>query len=95
MFYHYAINYTKKRINSIEALRDKKIEEDDHRWAEEARERMNADLALLEHFYEDLDEKPSVYWTEKKAIQELYEPRIEIEVHNGGIFYLSSDSIIH
>lgn len=73
----------------------KKIEEDDHRWAEEARERMNADLALLEHFYEDLDEKPSVYWTEKKAIQELYEPRIEIEVHNGGIFYLSSDSIIH
>lgn len=56
---------------------------------------MNADLALLEHFYEDLDEKPSVYWTEKKAIQELYEPRIEIEVHNGGIFYLSSDSIIH
>ncbi|KZZ86276.1 YqhG family protein [Bacillus sp. SJS] len=70
-----------------------KIAEDDHSWADEARQRWNADLMLLQHFYEDMEEKPEVYELEKEALKELYEPNIHISVNNGGIFYLNQRTI--
>ena len=51
-------------------------------------ERWNNDLALLNQFYEDTEEKPEEYEIEKKALQTLYEPKIDIKVQNGGLFYL-------
>ncbi|WP_059103256.1 YqhG family protein [Shouchella shacheensis] len=57
-------------------------------WAMEAVERWNTDLALLEAFYENQEQKPKSYESEKQALQEQYEPHIEVKLINGGIFYL-------
>ena len=69
------------------------IAEDDHSWADAARERWNKDLKLLEHFYEDVEEENESYETEKKALQEQYEPKINISFINGGLFYLTEKVI--
>ena len=57
-------------------------------WAEASLKRWNNDLSLLNQFYEDTEEKPEEYEIEKKALQTLYEPKIDIKVQNGGLFYL-------
>ncbi|WML59760.1 YqhG family protein [Neobacillus sp. PS2-9] len=69
------------------------INEDDHSWAEEARKRWDQDLKLLEHFYEEIEEENENYETEKKALQEQYEPKINISFINGGLFYLTDKAI--
>ncbi|MED4165033.1 YqhG family protein [Halalkalibacterium halodurans] len=57
-------------------------------WAEQANRRWQEDLHLLEQFYEHVDEKPESYEVEKASLRGLYEPRIVIDVVNGGLFYL-------
>jgi hypothetical protein len=69
------------------------IEDDDHSWADEARKRWDQDLRLLDHFYEDADEDNESYQTEKLALQEQYEPKINISFINGGLFYLTENAI--
>ncbi|WP_332697927.1 YqhG family protein [Halalkalibacter lacteus] len=64
------------------------VENEDKLWAEEAIDRWNADLALLEKFYEDEEEKPESYHVEKQALQEQYEPNIHVAIINGGMFYI-------
>lgn len=71
------------------------IESDDHSWADAARERWNEDLALLDHFYEGLEEKPESYETEKEALREQYEPKVKIEIINGGLFYLTPQALMN
>ncbi|WP_042355070.1 YqhG family protein [Bacillus rubiinfantis] len=66
---------------------------DDHTWAEEARKRWEQDLQLLDHFYEDCKEESASYETEKKALQEQYEPKVNITFINGGLFYLTEKAI--
>ncbi|WP_096434688.1 YqhG family protein [Alteribacter populi] len=61
---------------------------EEHGWAEEAKTKMEKDIALLETFYGGNDEKPESYAIEKSAIQRQYEPKIRISVINGGLFYL-------
>ncbi|MGD6815553.1 YqhG family protein [Metabacillus sp. 84] len=83
----------KSGMQRIRTHIEQRISEDDHTWAEEAKQRWNADLMLLHHFYEDMEEKPEVYELEKGALKDLYEPRIHISVNNGGIFYLNEKTI--
>lgn len=61
----------------------------DSTWAQEAHKRWEQDKALLDHFYEGLEEYPETYYKEKKAIQEQYEPTVQVEIVNGGLYYLS------
>ncbi|RID89405.1 hypothetical protein D1953_02245 [Peribacillus asahii] len=65
------------------------FEQDDHTWAEQAVQRWNNDLRLLEHFYNESEEKSESYYTEKEALKAQYEPKIHISIVNGGLFYLS------
>ncbi|WP_409251334.1 YqhG family protein [Bacillus sp. SCS-153A] len=58
-------------------------------WAEAARARWQEDLDLLDQFYEGQDEKPESYHVEKQALAEQYEPKILVEIINGGLFYLT------
>lgn len=76
----------------LEQYIGKKIEQDDHTWAEQAIARWNEDLALLDHFYEEMEEKPECYYMEKQALEEQYKPKITISVINGGLFYLQPRS---
>ncbi|MFK3937220.1 YqhG family protein [Alkalihalobacillus sp. NPDC078783] len=57
-------------------------------WAVQARQRWQQDTELLESFYEEYAEKPESYQLEKEALREQYEPRIEVEMINGGLFFL-------
>lgn len=77
----------------IEQYIQAQIEDDDHSWADEAQKRWQEDLILLEHFYENLDKKPECYEIEKQALQNQYEPKITIQMINGGLFYLSQKAM--
>ena len=77
-----------RALERLDALMDDIIRQDDHSWAEEAKQRRDKDLKVLEYFYEGIEEKPESYELEKKAMEERYEPRIKIEIINGGLFYL-------
>ncbi|MGG3889225.1 YqhG family protein [Metabacillus fastidiosus] len=80
---------TQSGLNRIQTFLKQIIEKENHQWAADAKKRWDADLALLNHFYEDLEEKPDCYYLEKAALQDLYEPKINVTIQNGGVFYLS------
>jgi hypothetical protein len=80
-------------MSRIETYLTSVINQDDHSWAEEARERWDQDLRLLNHFYEDIEEDDENYETEKMALKEQYEPKISISFINGGLFYLTDKAI--
>jgi hypothetical protein len=83
----------KSGMTRIENYLKSAIEVEDHSWAEEAKKRWEQDLRLLDHFYEDEEEENESYETEKKALQEQYEPKINISFINGGLFYLTDKAI--
>jgi len=80
-------------MSRIETYLTSVINNDDHSWAEDARERWDKDLRLLNHFYEDIEEDNENYETEKIALKEQYEPKISISFINGGLFYLTDKAI--
>jgi hypothetical protein len=77
----------------IENFLKEVIANDDHTWAEKARQRWEKDLTLLNHFYENDEDKNESYEIEKMALQEQYEPKINISFINGGLFYLTEKVI--
>jgi Bacterial protein YqhG of unknown function len=83
----------KSGVTRIENLLRANLSEEDHTWAEEARQRWKKDLQLLEHFYKDVEEDAESYEIEKQALREQFEPKINISVINGGIFYLTDQAI--
>jgi hypothetical protein len=76
-------------IARIRAQIQKELESQPTDWAQAARTRWEEDLNLLDQFYEGQDEKPESYYVEKQALAEQYEPKIKVEIINGGLFYLS------
>ncbi|EKN69828.1 hypothetical protein BABA_07726 [Neobacillus bataviensis LMG 21833] len=83
----------KSGMSRVETYLKSVISEEDHSWADEARKRWDQDLRLLDHFYEDAEEDNESYSTEKQALQEQYEPKINISFINGGLFYLTDKAI--
>jgi hypothetical protein len=80
-------------ITRIENYFRQQLDQEDHSWANEAIERWNKDLKLLDHFYEEEEEKSENYETEKQALREQYEPKVSISIINGGLFYLTEKAI--
>ena len=76
-------------IKRIETYLTNEIMGSEHPWADAAIKRWNEDLELLDHFYDDHEEKPETYELEKIGLQDQYEPIVNIEIINGGIYYLS------
>lgn len=71
-----------------------------HDWAEEARERMQVEVARMESYYHDLikaadeDKKTQLKEQRQNRLEEIqwqYKPRIQVNVINCGIFHLLSD----
>lgn len=81
-------------LSRIEEAMKNVIGTDDHTWAEEAKVRWNHDLQLLNRFYEESDELPESYAIEKQALQEQYEPRITMQIINGGLFYVTANHFL-
>lgn len=79
----------KSGISRLERYVRLKLEDEDHQWAERALSKWESDLKLLEHFYSE-EEKGESYENERIALQQQYEPNINISIINGGMFYLKS-----
>lgn len=77
----------------VENFLRNQIDHEDHTWAADARKRWQKDLKLLEHFYEDAEEKDESYEIEKAALKEQYEPSVKISIVNGGLFYLTDKAV--
>ncbi|WP_026689290.1 YqhG family protein [Alteribacter aurantiacus] len=75
-------------MNRIRMYLENELLKEDHTWATQAVEKMNQDLRLLETFYTDEDDRPESYENEKEAITRQYDPKISMNVINGGLFYL-------
>lgn len=76
---------------AIQTLDDKIqsiIAKDDHSWAQEAINRCQKEIDVLNYFFNEKNER---YEMEKKAIEERYKPRIKVEIINGGIFYINNN----
>jgi hypothetical protein len=76
-------------IKRIETTIQHQIDQEEHKWADEAVSRWKEDEDLLESFYEDVAQKPESYFVEKEALRTQYEPKILVEIINGGLFYLA------
>lgn len=87
---------TDSAIQRLELHVQNTIAEEDSSWAEEARQRLAAELAQINRFYTaksaaDKDKDESSFEHKEKRIEELrwqYEPRIDVEMINGGLFFL-------
>ena len=77
-----------RALERLDAVIENSIQQDDHTWAEEAKMRWQKDRAVLEYFYEGVEDKPDCYEIEKEAMDQQYEARIKIDIINGGLFYL-------
>ncbi len=64
------------------------VQNDDHSWAQEAKMRWEREQEVLDYFYEGVEETPECYEVEKKALEERFNPRIKVEIINGGLFHL-------
>lgn len=87
----YCLPYIVSPMRAIERLEtaiENYIANDDLTWVEEAKKRWEKEMKILDHFYEDVEEKPESYEIEKKALEERYQPRVHIEIVSGGLFYL-------
>lgn len=81
-----------RALERLDGVVENLIQQDDHTWAEEAKERRRKDLLVLEYFYRGIEDedRPECYRTEKNAIDEQYKTKIKIDIINGGLFYLKS-----
>ncbi len=77
-----------RALDRLEAIIENVIAADDHSWALVAEKRWQKDQLLLDYFYEGEALLPPSYEIEKKALEEQYKPRVEIEIISGGLFYL-------
>jgi hypothetical protein len=81
-------------LNRLKKVITDMVKSDDLSWINDAKKRWQEDEQLLNHFYEDLEDKPESYYNEREAIKEQYEPRIHVEVINGGLYYLTQHAVI-
>ncbi len=83
-----AIIKPQRALERLEVAIEEMIQQDDHFWAEESAKRWQRDLRVLEYFYEGVENRPECYEVEKTALDERYNPKIKLEIINGGLFYL-------
>lgn len=89
----FCLPYTIKPENAVDrldAILENVIRKDDHTWAEEAKQRWEKEKMILDYFYEDTTDKPERYQIEQQALAEQYEANIQIDIINGGLFYLAA-----
>ncbi len=78
-------------MGKIEGYIHQQIQQEDQSWAHQARERLSREMSLVEHFYVENSKEQKTEEKEKR-LEELrwqFEPRIEVDIINGGLFYLA------
>ncbi|MEN2464712.1 YqhG family protein [Ornithinibacillus sp. FSL M8-0202] len=83
----------KSGYNRILAVINQYIQDLEHDWAKESLEELDKEIELLKHFYEgDQEEDVEQMEKELQGLKERYQPKIELTVINGGIFYLNASN---
>jgi len=77
-----------RALDRLDAVITQVIENEDLTWIDEAEKRWKKDLAVLDYFYEEQEQKPESYENEKRAMEERFKPRMTVDIVNGGLFYL-------
>lgn len=79
-------------VGELEYQVQEKIEQSDQSWAKEANQRLAEEFELLEQYYPaEAQMNPEESLEKKQRLRELawqYQPRIEIEVVNAGLFHI-------
>lgn len=86
----------KSGFRRIESVVEDYIQNQTHTWAVESTNTLEEELALLNHFYtnmEGCEEQQAQMKKEKEEIYERLSPSIQIQVVNGGLFYLKESRI--
>ncbi|MFD2658360.1 YqhG family protein [Gracilibacillus thailandensis] len=66
--------------------------EEDMQWVEESKKALREEIQLLDYFFHQQEENKEILEKEKERLTERLEPRIEIEIINAGLFYLTEKS---
>lgn len=77
-----------RALDRLDSAMERVIQLEDHQWADEAKKRWKKEMQILDYFYESMEQKPTSYELEKKAMKEQFEPKIKMEAVSGGLFYL-------
>lgn len=64
----------------------------DHQWAKDSLHHLEKETHLLESFYESEDIDLESFTKEREQIDNRYKPYIDMEVINGGLFYISQET---
>ncbi|MDX8046005.1 YqhG family protein [Gracilibacillus sp. S3-1-1] len=67
------------------------ISSESKEWVKDAMTALNEELSLLDHFFKQQEGNQEIFAKEKEQLTERLEPRIDIEVVNAGIFYLTEN----
>lgn len=78
-------------LNRLENYVKNMLSTEENGWAIEANFRLENEINLLKEFYKD-DFNNEIYQKEMKNIQDLFTPKVEVNVLNGGLFYLSNSN---
>lgn len=92
--YHYVLSPLITPASGLNRLKQKLWQElltEDHEWAQTARKKQQAELELLESFFEQDQDENDHFERERAAIIRRFEPVIRISVLNGGLFYLAQE----
>lgn len=74
----------------IEKYIDAIIEKDEHQWAVDSHEQLQAEVEMIHYFYQEKEVEEEIQ-QEINAAKKRFSPRITHEVISGGLFYLDEN----
>jgi hypothetical protein len=94
-----------RAVAALEQFLDREVRNYNHDWAQEAKARLEDELARVDEYYgelvpsiEDPDQRAAAeaqYAARKREIEWQYAPRITANVVSAGIFHLGADTPLH
>ncbi|RAL26599.1 YqhG family protein [Thermoflavimicrobium daqui] len=85
-------------VDELEYYLKEQIEQEDPTWAYEANKRLELELKQLDHYYPELGKRTEEQEKERsqrrREIIWQYQPRVEVQVINAGIFYMEADPFL-
>ena len=82
----------KSAYKRIEGYVENYTSSQNHTWARDSHQQLEQEEQLLQSFYESGDMSEDQFNKERDQLVKRYRPRIEMEVVNGGLFYLSQQT---
>lgn len=83
----------KHSYQRIMQLIEKMLQQEQHEWAAASWKQMEKEKNLLKQFYQSDDEGYHNHYEEElEAIESMYQPKIDVSVVNGGLFFITQQT---